>query len=325
MVELTGEQPSLPYGAVMATGAASQLAGPAGVGALRIPLLWLTIAVALALTVAGAVTCKRRILDRAARFGDFTVPIGLAVIGSGLARLAGPIALGGAIAVMALAWVTTLALVTMVAASMIHSPPSLASVGGAWFLAPAAVLAGAIGIAALNTRTPAYGGALGWAAIVAAAAGAAGYLVVLGLAAARIATWHLDGMARAPWWIAAGCGGLAAAALGRAGAVTAGDIGSMHAFGWAALGCWTVGSAALVPVLAGSGRYLMGLRKLTGNPPWPPTFSTGVYALGSIQVGRLLHLPSITSFAGVAAIATVGLWGLTVIAYLPRPAGTASP
>jgi len=89
-------------------------------------------------------------------------------------------------------------------------------------------------------------------------------------------------------------------------------------FGWAALGCWTVASSALVPVLVGSGHYLLGLRRLTGRPPWPPTFSTGVYALGAIQVGRLLHLPSITSLGDAAAIATLCLWGLTVGAYLPR-------
>lgn len=79
---------------------ASQLADTAGVGALRLPLLWVTIAVALALAVAWAATCRRRILDRAGRFGDFTVPIGLAVIGSGVARLGGPIALGGAVGAM---------------------------------------------------------------------------------------------------------------------------------------------------------------------------------------------------------------------------------
>lgn len=175
---------------------ASQLADTAGVGALRLPLLWVTIAVALALAVAWAATCRRRILDRAGRFGDFTVPIGLAVIGSGVARLGGPIALGGAVGAMALASVTTIALMTLVAASIIHSRPTLASIGGAWFLAPAAVLADAIGIAALGTRAPPCGGALGWAAVIAAGVGASGYLVVFGLAAARVATYRLDGVAR---------------------------------------------------------------------------------------------------------------------------------
>lgn len=307
----------------MATGAASQLAGPAGVSALRLPLLWVTMAVALALAAAGAATCRHWIVDPAARFGYFTVPIGLAVIGSGVARLGGPAALGAAIGAVTLASVSTIALTTLMTASMIQSPPTLASIGGAWFLAPAAVLANAIGFAALYPRTLAHDGILGWAAVVAAAVGAAGYLVVAGLAGFRVAVYRLNGAARAPWWIAAGCGGLSAAALGRAGAVIGAGTGlAAPVFGWAALGCWAVASSALVPVLVGSGHYLLGLRRLTGRPPWPPTFSTGVYALGAIQVGRLLHLPSITSLGDAAAIATLCLWGLTVGAYLPRLAAS---
>lgn len=265
----------------MATGAASQLAAPAGLGALRVPLLWVTIAVALSVTIVGAATYRRRVVAPATRFGDFTVPIGLAVIGAGVARLEGPIALVGAIGAVSVAWVTTAALVVVVIVPVISSPPNLAAVGGAWFLVPAAVLADAIGVATLAARAPAYGAALGWVAVIAAGVGTAGYLLVMGLAAARVAAHRLKGVARAPWWIAAGCGGLSAAALGRASAISRGGTGSLHAFGWAALACWAVGSAALIPVLAGSGRYLLRLRRVTGRPPWPPTFSTGVYALGA--------------------------------------------
>lgn len=316
---MASEQPLLAFGPVMATGAASQLASPAGVDALRLPLLWLTIALALAVAIAGAANRMQRRRAPTASFGDFTVPIGLAVIGGGIARLAGPIALGAAIGAAALASMVTVGLMFTVIPSVSRSSSGLASVGGIWFLAPAAVLADAIGIAALGTRAPASGVVLGWAAMVAAAVGAAGYLFVFGLAAARVAIHRLNGTARSPWWIAAGCGGLSAAALGRAEAVTRTSSGLLHTFGWAALGCWIVGSSSLVPVLVGSGRYLLGLRKLTKSPPWPPTFSTGVYALGTIQVGRLLHLASITSLADAAAIATVCLWGFTVSAYLlPR-------
>jgi hypothetical protein len=316
---MADDQPSLPFAAVMATGAASQLAGPAGVSALQLPLLWVTIALALGLAGAGAATCRSRAVDQAASFGSFTVPIGLAVIGSGMARLGGPTALGAAIGAVTLASASTTALMIVVTASVIRFPPTLASIAGAWFLAPAAVLADAIGIAALCTRAPGHDGVLGWIAVVAAAVGAAGYLIVAGLAGLRVVIYHLDGVARAPWWIAAGCGGLSAAALGRAGAVIGAGTGTPPPiFGWAAVGCWTVASSALVPVLVGSGRYLLGLRKLTGKPPWPPTFSTGVYALGAIQVGSLLHLPSITSLGDAAAITTLCLWGLTVMAYLPR-------
>lgn len=48
------EAPALPYGAVMATGVASALAGSAGLGSLRLPLLW----VAAAVWLGGAVRCR---------------------------------------------------------------------------------------------------------------------------------------------------------------------------------------------------------------------------------------------------------------------------
>ncbi len=48
-----------------------------------------------------------------------------------------------------------------------------------------------------------------------------------------------------------------------------------------------------------------------GPAPWPPTFSTGVYALGAGQVGRLLQLPSITTVGDLTGLATVALWAAT--------------
>lgn len=319
---------SLPFGAVMATGAASQLAVPAGVGALRLPLLWVTVAVAVAVSVAavagaavaGGGTCGRRRPRRqpGTRFGDFTVPIGLAVIGAGLARLGGPGVVAGAGAVAA-AWAATVVLVAMVVVPVVASPPGRAAVDGAWFLAPAALLADGVGVAAVAVAAPGHGPVEGWLAVAAAGVGAVGYLLVLGLAAARVAAHGLAGVPRAPWWIAAGCAGLSAAAIGRAGSLLAvgGAAGVLRGFGWAALGFWVVGSVALLPVLAGSARFLARLRRAAGRPPWPPTFSTGVYALGAGQAGGLLHVAAVTRVADGAAVVTVCLWALTVVAHLP--------
>lgn len=300
----------------MATGAASQLAGPAGVGAVRVPLLWATIAVAVVAVAVGVAGRRQRPRGGpAAHLGEFTVPIGLAVIGTGVAQLGGPVVGVWAAVVVASAWAATGVLVATVLVPLVIALPGLETVDGAWFLAPAALLADAIGATALAGRIPLPVAAVGWLAVTAAATGAIGYLCVVGLAAGRIVAHRLGGVPRAPWWIAAGCGGLTAAALGR---VSAFDTAALHGFGLVALVFWAIGCAALAPVLAGSVRYVVGLRKVVGRPPWPPTFSTGVLALGALQVSRLNGAASIAHVADVAAVATIGLWVLTVLAHLPR-------
>ncbi len=304
----------------MATGVASQLAGPAGMGALRVPLLAVTVAVALAIVGLGVSGRRPRRAGRpVVGFGDFTVPIGLAVVGSGLARLGGP-GVAAADGVVAAAWIITGVLAATVVVPVTAAPPGLAAVGGTWFLAPAALLADAIGAGAVAGPTTGHSPALGWLAVAAAGLGIVGYLAVMGVAAVRVVVHRVAGVPRAPWWIAAGCGGLSAAAVGRISAVDPLGRGGaiLHGSGWVALGCWVVGGIALVPVLAGSLRYLVGLRRLVGRPPWPPTFSTGVYALGAGQVGRLLGNPAIVRVGEVAAVGTIGLWLLTVVAHLPR-------
>lgn len=310
-----GIRPGLPYGAVMATGAASDLAGRAGLGFIRLPLLWLTVTVALAVPAWRAARQLREGADIAlprpprARLGVFTVPIGLAVIGGGLAQLDEPAAQLGALCAVSLAWAATMALIVVVLVPMAASWPGTQAVDGTWFLAPAALLADAIGVAGIvgrSTATPAQ--LLGWLALMATGLGALGYVVVAVLAIARLAAGGLAGSARASWWIAAGCAGLTAAALCRTS-----EIGPVHGSAvtpWlagTAVVFWGAGSLALIPVVIGSARFV-AQRRLHGPIPWPPTFSTGVYAIGAAQVGRLAGLPAVTTLSGIAAAATVVLW-----------------
>lgn len=311
----------LPFGAVMATGAASQLAGAAGVERLRLPLLGATIVVAVAVALRHLAHRPRvRSGASATRLGSFTVPVGLAVIGTGIASLKGPATAAAAAAIVALAWLATGVLVVAVVLPLLAAPLPLAAVGGAWFLAPAALLADAIGVAAVAGRLSG-ATALSWLAALVALLGSTLYLLVVGLAVKRIATCGLARSPRSAWWIAAGCGGLSAAALGRVATVvqqTAGATVTVHGLAVMAFGAWAIGCAALVPVLTGSARYLLKLRRLSGRPPWPPTFSTGVFALGARQVGRLNGAPMVTHLADLAAVLTLGFWVTTVLATVPR-------
>lgn len=157
-----------------------------------------------------------------------------------------------------------------------------------------------------------------WLALVGCGAGVVGYGLVLALAAWRVRRAGVGGAPRAPWWVSAGCGGLAAASLGQVSRVSPAGLGSAagHGFTTAAVALWAVGSALLVPVVVGSLAYLWKLRRLEGSPPWPPTFSTGVYALGAAQAARLGQLHAVGFVGGSAGLATVALWLATAALWL---------
>lgn len=219
---------------------------------------------------------------------------------------------------MALAWLATGALTVTVLVPLVARAHGLVSVDGTWFLPPAALLADGIGVAAVGGAASSRFATAGWLALAAACAGVVAYALVVVLAAARLCAHRLAGAPRSPWWIAAGCGGLSAAALGRVSAAlpVGAGAGAFHALGLAALACWSIGGVALVVVLAGSVQFVTRLRRVGGRPPWTPTFSTGVFALGAGQVGRLLGAPAIARTADVCGAVTLCLWVLTVVAYV---------
>lgn len=236
------------------------------------------------------------------------IGVGFATLGTTPASDAGAI-------VVALAWAITFFLVARVLVPAAARPPGSVAVDGTWFLAPAAFLADAIGTRAVTPAFPGWVHAgLGWLALVGCGVGFVGYFAVVALAAWRVVRAGVRAQRQAPWWISAGCGGLAAAALGevqRASLLP----GATGGYELAALAVWAAGSVLLVPVLAGSISFLARLRRLGGSPPWPPTFSTAVYALGATQAGRLAGLPEITRVGEVAGVATVVLWLVTAALY----------
>jgi tellurite resistance protein TehA-like permease len=323
-VESRRVRSALPFGAVMATGGASQVARFTAFHPLAVPLLWLTVALVVTIPVFGLL--RRRWAGDAmlrmvpsipaeALFGDFTVPVGLAVTGTGLAGLGTSPALGGALCALALAWASTIVVTARVVTPLAIHLPGVAAIDGAWFLAPAAVLADAIATAAVIPRlSVSVRPGLGWLALVACGLGVAGYGLTLALAAVRVHRVGTGNASQALWWVSAGCGGLGAASIGQVATITpvGGESDAAdHAFASAALVLWSVASILLVPIVVGSLAYLYRFRRLHGSPPWPPTFSTGVYALGADQAGRLGNIHSISVIGTAAGVATVALWFVT--------------
>ena len=320
----------LPYGAVMATGGAAQLAGACGLpGAVR-PLLWLAVVEAEWIAGRGVIGHRRelrlplsvwtRIGPPAEHTGVLTVPLGLAVVATGLsAQPRSANALGAALVV--LAWLSAALLVARFSVSVSH-PGRSDTLDGGWFLAPAALLGAGIASGAYATDA---GGALAdlgrWVALVAAGVGVAGYWAVVLGSAIAIARRGLGDGPRVLWWIAAGCGGLGAAGLARALSASGGmwpaDV-VMLVHG-AAIVTWSFAALLAVPIVAASVRSLARSRQIEKAAPWPPTFSTAVFALGALGTGKMLELRAVTDTGKAAAATTLVLWAVTAALHASRP------
>lgn len=313
----------LPYGAVMATGAAAQLAGACRLtGAVR-PLLWLAVGEALWICGRGMARHRRELRlpisawlglgPSGEHTGVLTVPLGLAVVATGLSTQHGEPAATVGVVCFVLAWLGAAVFLGRFVASIVRCHRA-ETVDGGWFLAPAALLGAGIAAAA---RVPHASGAmhdvLQWASLLAAAAGVVGYWAVAAAAAARVTRRGLGDDRRVLWWIAAGCGGLAAASVGRA--LAADDsywpLGISVACHIAAAATWALAAALAVPIVIESLRWLSGTRRIVRLAPWPPTFSTAVFALGGLATGAMFHAHAITMIGKAAGFATLALWAIT--------------
>ena len=315
----------LPFGAVMATAGASALAGRCGMTPLVRPLLGLAILQAGWVTVRAIARWgadfplgwrSRWALGPAHEHSGFhTVPLGLAVIASGLLALGAaavtrwPLLCAGVC--LGAAWLTAMIAVGRFGGSLAVRGVELHSLDGTWFLVPAVLLGAAI---ATDRLTAQVGGqwidALQVLTAGSAVLGWFGYWLVAVLAGLRIWRHGLGSGALAPWWIAMGCAGLAAAALGQ---VLHSRPQGLPAQWLADATAMSVSAAILlsVPVLLLSARFLLLKCEFRTAASWPPTFSTAVFAFGALQAGRVLHVLLLSTLGVGAAYATLLFWCVT--------------
>ena len=328
---LAPEGRPIPFGSVMATALAAGTATAAGLGPVGLALVPLAVATALALGAAGGLRVSRA----ADSVGLFSVPVALGALATATVLLpeaatstglkAWASGAGAGLAVLALVATAGLAGILAGAHRRDGEQVGLADLDGTWFLAPAAPLALSV---ALATLLEARAGIPGWvnpsqlAAAVAALAWAVGvgtYLVLLGAAAVAVARRGLGGRPWASWWVVAGCAGLAATATGRLQvALDFGVVGAPHPDALlqpVTVGLWGIGALAGLVALAISLATLAPrgnpLRRPPLPPPWAPTFSTGVLALGTAEAGRILGLGVVASLANGLELTTVSLWLVT--------------
>jgi len=324
----------LPYGAVMATGGAAQLAGACGLPDAVRPLLWLAVAEAGWIAARGLVRHRGQLRlplsswvgigPPAEHTGVLTVPLGLAVLATGLSVQSGAAEALGA-GFLVLAWLTAVVLVARFGLSVARrsrtSVSSTAVVNGGWFLAPAALLGAGIAAGAYAGQVVGtVAEVLRWAALLAAGIGVAGYWAVAASAALAVSRRGLGRDNRVLWWIASGCGGLAAAAAARALSaggrpLPPGVVAAGHA---AAVATWSLAAVLAGPIVVASLSSLARSRRIVRAAPWPPTFSTAVFALGALATGKVLESPAITGIGKAAAGATLALWAVTAALHASR-------
>ncbi len=346
---LPPEDRPIPFGPVMATALAAGTATAAGLGPVGLLLVGVAVVTALALGAAGGLRVGRA----ADSVGLFSVPVALGALATATVLLpeaqaaagleAWASGAGAGLAVLAL--VATAGLAGILVGTHRHDGDhvGLEDLDGTWFLAPAAPLALSV---ALATLLEARAGIPGWvnpsqlAAAVAALAWAVGvvaYLVLLGAAVVALTRRGLGGRSWASWWVVAGCAGLAAAATGRLQvALDFGVVGAPHpdaVLQPVTVGLWGIGALAGLVALAISLATLAPrgnpLRRPPLPPPWAPTFSTGVLALGTAEAGRILGLGVVASLANGLELTTASLWlvtvGLAIIRRVQRsPRGAAA-
>lgn len=317
----------LPFGAVMATAGASAVAGRCGLHILVAPLLALAVLQALWLPVAGILRhratfrteCRAwwKIGPAHEHCGIHTVPLGLAVIAGGLIALA---ASGSArwpwplaVACLGLTWLLTIVCLGRFTWSLAVCGCTLRMLGGAWFLVPAALLGAAIATDALAGFAPEAGATmLAMLALAGAMLGWLGYWAVAFAALIRAWRFGLGGVPLAPWWIAMGCAGLAAAALGRV-LKAPGSGWALHMFLVQAMVVTCTFAAILcVPVLVYSAAFLLRRCRFRAPAPWPPTFSTAVFALGCLETADVLQSSAFRILGLGAGYVTLAFWLVTM-------------
>lgn len=318
---------ALPFGAVMATAGAAALTRPCGLGWLAIPLL--TLAIAQAFWIAAVTLWPYRNAWQAfpkwlmavhpphEHSGTHTVPLGLAIIASVLAglgvaghQLCRTPWLSGIF--LLLAWLTGAVCIGRFTLALTRHPWRLSHIDGTWFLLPAVPLGLAIASTDVVALAPAsFHTTLVNLALLAGCAGWLGYWLLAIATAGRVARHGLGTMPRSPWWIVMGCAGLSASALGKV----------LHAATWPTMlhqlialsvtiaACTAL--ALLLPVLGLSLRFLLHDCRYRNTAAWPPTFSTAVFALGSLTAGATQGASGWHTLGLTGGYATLALWAVS--------------
>lgn len=336
------------FALVMATGIVSIGFAEAGAAAVSVVLLVIT-AVAYLLLVAAYIARSLRYPERVRHdqrtpqvaFSYFTVVAGTEVLavrllGSGLTTVAIVLlALGAAL------WFVLGYLLPWQVFMTRDGKPVLARTNGTWFVWSVASQSLAVGMAVLDPFLPQYSALIGILAVFFWSVGTLLYAGIAILVVLRLIHFGITPeQFKAPYWVSMGA--LAIAVVAGSSIVGTGSAPMIDAarpvVGGSVVVLWCF-AAWLIPALLAAGvwRHLIRRVPLRYTPDlWSMVFPLGMFAVASMRMGRVEHLPAIEK-VGVAGLGVAAaVWLAVMIAMLthigrgvlgtrrPEPAGAAS-
>ncbi len=314
----------LPFGVVMATAALSQIAKLVHFTIAVKPFVWLAVAEVI-LIVAFRIPKIRfgfkidpqvSTHTREYRFnpGMFTIPLGISVTAAGvLQNYPGTLVILG-ISLYIMAWLSEIGFLFDLAKHL--AALVLSEIDGGWFLIPASFLSlGATSLLGASSLGQGYHHLLYLTAMTSSVIGVVGYYLVVVLTVFRLLYRGFPKTHIVLWWISAGCAGLSSFALAK-------QLSPVHIslsnttfaiLKFIDTMTWSFGLLLLMPIVWFSLVHLFRLRHFPKSIPWPPTFSTAVFALGSFATGALVRSEWVYDLGVVTGTVALVLWAVTVM------------
>lgn len=248
--------------------------------------------------------------------GLFTIPLGLAVVSTGLLGTKFQLMTYAGYGMYILSWISFIWLILRFLSPIISCRITRYQPDGGWFLIPAAGFGLGITTVAFSTqmKSPPIK-LLAVIGIALVALSVLSYFALIISSGIRIRRFGISDTKRVLWWISAGCGGLGALSAVKqldSKSVTLAPLITL-CLRSSAISMWVTGTILLIPIAMRSTRYVFSLNQLPKNTPWPPTFSTAVFALGTLSASTLFQTQFLNAIGTAAGISTIILWIATVI------------
>lgn len=308
------------FALVMATGIVSvglRTVGADGVAQLMLVLAALAAALLAGLYLARWLRHRDRMRADArnpeSAFGYFTIVAGLGVLGVGLQQRGAGTAAVVLLALAAAIWIVLGYVLPWQVLMARDGEPILARTNGSWFVWSVASQSLAAGLSGLEPSSPAFADLLGLLTVMAWSVGTILYVGIAMLVILRIVQFGITPQQFEPtYWVAMGA--LAIAVVAGAGIFAMDPVPMVDAarglIGGTVVVFWCF-ALWLYPLLVGAGlwRHLIHRVPLRYAPSlWSMVFPLGMFAVASLRLGRVEHLPLVEVIGAVGLVVAVLAW-----------------
>ncbi|MGP9746698.1 tellurite resistance/C4-dicarboxylate transporter family protein [Brachybacterium sp. AOP29-B2-41] len=254
-------------------------------------------------------------------FGYFTIVAAASVVAVGLQQIGLPTASAVLLGVGAAIWIVLGYVLPWQVLMTRDGEPILARTNGSWFIWSVASQSLAVGFSGLKPATHAYADLLGLLTVLAWSVGTILYVGIAVLVILRIVHFGITPRQFEPtYWVAMGA--LAIAVVAGAGIFAMDSVPMVDAarglIGGTVVVFWCF-ALWLIPLLAGAGlwRHLIHRVPLRYTPSlWSIVFPLGMFAVASLRLGRVEHLPLVEGVGDVGLVVAVLAWVAVAVGLL---------